>query len=182
MIGLIALLLGCQPTRAPHITPGDSADTARADTAGAGDTAAPGETGDTGDPCLAQPPRAEAGTGETEFVPLEDGDPVVVVNGPQGGQHILGSLRTWNTDGVVAVRYTLTLAIEGTVLSDQTYRIQMFEEGECQWVYPGMFGYLGFVYGDGEGILKRDVVMRMEVEDANGLTAEDEVLVVPVAE
>ncbi len=176
MIAGLLTLLACQPIRAPHIAARDSADAESLEDGGLTEDSGPAE------PCLAEPPQADVGTGETEFVPLEDGDTVVVINGSQGGQHILGSLRTWNTDGVVAVRYTLTLLFDGSLISDQTYRLQMFEEGPCQWVYPGMLGYLGFVYGDGQGILKREVLMRMEVEDVNGLQASDEVTVIPISD
>ena len=181
MIAGLLTLLACQPIRAPHIAARDSADTGPSEDSGLTTDSGRADSGLT-DPCLAEPPRADVGTGETEFIPLEDGDTVVVINGSQGGQHILGSLRTWNTDGVVAVRYTLTLLFDGSLISDQTYRLQMFEEGPCQWVYPGMLGYLGFVYGDGQGILKRDVLMRMEVEDVNGLLASDEVTVIPISD
>jgi hypothetical protein len=48
------------------------------------------QTGDTG-PNL--PPMVEIGTGETEFVPLEDGDEVDIIFGPQGGYHFNTSIR-----------------------------------------------------------------------------------------
>ena len=35
----------------------------------------------------------EIGTGGSEFIPLEEGDPVEVTYGSQGGRHIWGSLR-----------------------------------------------------------------------------------------
>ena len=39
------------------------------------------------------PPKIEIGTGETAFEPLEDGDTIYIVYGPQGGYHFNGSLR-----------------------------------------------------------------------------------------
>jgi len=38
-------------------------------------------------------PEIELGTGELEFVPIDDGDSIQLVLGPQGGFHLLGSLR-----------------------------------------------------------------------------------------
>lgn len=39
------------------------------------------------------PPALEVGTGEINFVPLEDGDTLEIIQGPQGGFHLLTSLR-----------------------------------------------------------------------------------------
>lgn len=39
------------------------------------------------------PPTAEVGTGQDGFVALADGDPIAVIQGPQGGFHVLGSVR-----------------------------------------------------------------------------------------
>ena len=38
-------------------------------------------------------PEVEIGTGEIEFQPLDDGDMLDIIQGPQGGFHLLGSLR-----------------------------------------------------------------------------------------
>ena len=38
-------------------------------------------------------PGVRLGTGEIEFEPLEDGDDLVVIFGPQGGYHVLGSFQ-----------------------------------------------------------------------------------------
>ena len=38
-------------------------------------------------------PAVEIGTGEIEFQPLDDGDMLDIIQGPQGGFHLLGSLR-----------------------------------------------------------------------------------------
>lgn len=39
------------------------------------------------------PLEIELGTGEVDFEPLADGDEIDVINGPQGGFHVLGSVR-----------------------------------------------------------------------------------------
>ncbi len=43
-------------------------------------------------------PAIELGTGDLEFVAIENGDTVQVVFGPQGGYHLLGSLRVRSLD------------------------------------------------------------------------------------
>ena len=155
-----------------------------ADPAGPGQSAGDKTDGtDDGTPaasCVEGEPRIELGTGETSFEPLEDGDPVIVVNGPQGGQHILGSLKTWNMTGIATVHFTIQRASDQSYVSDQVYRLQLFEEGDCAWSYIGMYGYLGFVAApNDDSFLWLDAIMRMEVTDENGRTASDEVTVVP---
>lgn len=41
----------------------------------------------------AVPPAIEMGTGEWDWEPLEDGQEIDVIQGPQGGFHLLGSVR-----------------------------------------------------------------------------------------
>lgn len=43
--------------------------------------------------CSPPAPAFELGTGELEFEPLSDGDEILVIHGPQGGYHLLASLR-----------------------------------------------------------------------------------------
>src|SRR6185436_3266908 len=43
--------------------------------------------------CEAGEASADIGTGEYEWVDLSEGDDVTMVHGPQGGWHILGSVR-----------------------------------------------------------------------------------------
>ena len=43
--------------------------------------------------CQPPEPSFELGTGELEFEALADGDEILVIHGPQGGYHLLGSLR-----------------------------------------------------------------------------------------
>jgi hypothetical protein len=46
--------------------------------------------------CAAEPPEpaVDLGTGEVAFQPLVEGGEILVVHGPQGGYHLLGSVRT----------------------------------------------------------------------------------------
>lgn len=47
----------------------------------------------------AGPPSIELGTGTRAFEPLVDGEDIFVVQGPQGGYHLVGSMRASNVDG-----------------------------------------------------------------------------------
>ena len=46
-----------------------------------------------GSACVEAEPALELGTGELQFEALEDGDSIYVIHGPQGGYHLLASLR-----------------------------------------------------------------------------------------
>lgn len=46
----------------------------------------------------AGPPMAELGTGELGFVAIAEGDPMLVVHGPQGGYHLVGAMRASGID------------------------------------------------------------------------------------
>jgi hypothetical protein len=48
--------------------------------------------------CAEAEPAIELGTGEIEFEPLSDGGEIEVVRGPQGGYHLLGSVRVAGID------------------------------------------------------------------------------------
>ena len=43
-------------------------------------------------------PAVELGTGELQFVPLDPGQEIEVIRGPQGGYHLLASVRTHDVD------------------------------------------------------------------------------------
>jgi hypothetical protein len=65
--------------------------------AGCTSDAEPDGAGDTDVPSL--PTEVRLGTGTDAFVPVEDGDEITIVFGPQGGYHLDGSLRA---SGIVA--------------------------------------------------------------------------------
>ena len=144
-----------------------------------------GDSGAAASACEAGDPSVELGTGEVAYEPLSDGDPVEVINGPQGGQHILASVRTSGMTSIATVHLTIQRAQDESYVSDQTYRLQFFEDPDrgsaCAWLYPGLYGYLGFVSvaEDDADFLWKDAIMRVEVTDEAGQTASDSVVVVP---
>ncbi|MDP2311233.1 MAG: hypothetical protein Q8P18_34755 [Pseudomonadota bacterium] len=149
------LLASCAPATAPT----DS-----------GDTSAPPD-----DACFLAEPSALIGTGETSFEELSEGDTVYMQHGSQGGEHILGSIRLWNTDGIAIVHYTIARKDDGSVLSDQTFRVAMIAEADCVDVYTGMYGYLGFTSETTFGLQNTAVILRMDATDSAGRSASDEV-------
>ena len=103
----------------------------------------PGETGevDTAGPCQSAPAAVEIGTGDSEFVALSEDDPVVMVHGPQGGWHMLGSVRALYTTPVVNIRFLIETE-SGDVIADNNLNVLLIEEDDCQGLYPGMYAYL----------------------------------------
>ena len=149
------------------------------DTDADSDSDADADVDDTGGlDCLNRTPRLEVGTGETTFEALEEGASVVMVHGPQGGWHMLGSVRTHNMEPIIEVHYTITDQESGVRVSDNTYRVAVVNDGECTGYYPGMYGYLevsGLHTAEAtrppELLGFNTVVMTMDVTDYGGRTA-----------
>lgn len=132
----VSLALGCTASNKAPETGTD----------GGADTGGPGsDTDDTGSgplSCSDFSPRVEIGTGDSTFETLVEAEPVVMVHGPQGGWHMLGSVRTHNMHNIIEVHYTVTDVESGVRVSDNNYRVAVVEDGECTGYYPGMYGYL----------------------------------------
>lgn len=114
--------------------------------------AAPSDTGsaDTAGPCRSAPATVEIGTGDSEFVPLAEDDPVIMVHGPQGGWHMLGSVRVRHTTPVVNIRFLIETE-SGVTIADNNLNVLLIDEGDCQGLYPGMYAYLDVAaLADGE--------------------------------
>jgi hypothetical protein len=125
----------------------------KSDTSGGGGTGTTGgETGAStssgtatgGDPsCFDVAPTVQVGTGEREFETLDSGEQVVMVHGPQGGWHMLGSMLANNMTEIVSAHFTITHLATGVVVADNTYRVATVYDGDnCSGYYPGMYGYL----------------------------------------
>jgi hypothetical protein len=112
------------------------------------DSGAPGKGGDdtaaepTG--CFAEPPSIDVGTGADAFEPLEPGAPVVMVHGPQGGWHLLGSVRTHNMEDIVRIQFVVTVESSGEEVANNSLYVQTLPDPDdpCVGVYPGMYAYL----------------------------------------
>jgi hypothetical protein len=143
-----------------------------------------GEPEDSEDSLPDLPPMVEIGTGETAFEPLEDGDSIYIVYGPQGGYHFNGSLRVQGID-----------AGEPDDLDEPTNPVTVFEafEGEQQVdmdasTYkqgidpvegePGIYQMLGrrviLDITSDDQLDGKEVRMTVRIEDTNGVVVEDE--------
>lgn len=144
------------------------------------DDTGPGADTDTGtDPaCFADEPTAEIGTGETDFEPLVEGQTVYMQHGAQGGEHILGSIRLWHMSQIVTVHYTITREDDGSLVSDQTFRVAMIEEPDCAYMYPGMYGYLGLTSEYTQSLQNAHVTLQMDATDSDGRAASDSIGIV----
>jgi hypothetical protein len=158
----------------PADDPGPPGDTGPGEDTGPGDDTGPGE--DTGPhSCFDEPVKIDVGTGENTYEPLIEGQPITMVHGPQGGWHILGSVRAHNTDAIITVHFTVTHDDSGVNVVDNTYRVALVPDGECSGYFPGMFGYLE-VSGLAEGELDTppelmgsdSLTMTMDVVDFSG--------------
>lgn len=151
--------------------------------------AGPGAAGDSAaangsDACAQEAPTAQLGTGDTTFIPVQDGDELPVIHGSQGGNHILGSIRVAHMNPIALVHFSIA-AESGEVVSDQTYRILLIEEGECAASALGLYAYLGFMGGGTESedvatdLLWTNARMQIEVTDADGRFASAAATIVP---
>ena len=137
---LLTGALGCTGGSKPAKDTGAGADGADGGSEGSAD----GGTGDGGpvDPC-GEAAVVEVGTGAAAFEPFAEPATAVMVHGPQGGWHMLGSLRVVGLQQIVSVRYTVTHQATGAVVADNQYRVGMLYDAEaCLGTYPGMYGYL----------------------------------------
>ena len=92
--------------------------------------------------CLALSPDIEIGTGEMSFETLTAGDPVTMVHGPQGGWHLLGSLKFINLKQIVEIDFDVFDEASGVQIVQNHYRAAMLLDGDCSGYYVGMFGYI----------------------------------------
>jgi len=146
---------------------------------GSGNGSGSGTGGEEG--CFATDPIIEIGTGDREFETLADGDDVMMVHGPQGGWHMLGSVRITHMSEIVSVHFLITHKDSGVVVADNTYRVAtIYDADSCEGYYPGMYGYL-YVEELAEGevdtppeLLSYDTVtFCMEVTDQEERVASD---------
>jgi len=136
------------------------------------------------DPML--PPSAELGTGDLDFESLADGDSIYVIQGPQGGFHVLGSVRVTGVErgdpNDLSSPKNPTTTFEVYRGSERIDAMGASYVQGLERVEPGVFEMVGrFVILD---ILADDEVagdslhITVSVEDVNGVTVTDERTVV----
>ncbi len=127
-------------------------------------------------------PSLEIGTGDQDFEALHDGDDAVVIQGPQGGFHLLGSLRATGVEpGDTANVFDennptmhFTVSEGGDRVDVSNAFIQGLDEAD-----RGLYEVIGrFVFLDiqeDEELVGSVVTLRVELTDINGVVLSGEV-------
>lgn len=138
------------------------------------------------DPC---PPAVEIGTGDEQWEDIATDAPLTMIHGPQGGWHMLASVRIGGAAPEVHVRYQILHPASGTLVSNNSYNLALAMEDDCEGTYSGMYGYLdvtaledGELNTPPELLAGESLVIRMEVDDALGHAATAEKTVTAVAD
>lgn len=148
------------------------------------------DTSETEDnPCFTEAPSITIGDGAATFVPLEEGAPLTMTHGPQGGWHMLASVLVAHTEPIVTLHYTIDVEATETRISDNQYRVLLKDEGDCKGTYWNMYGYLdvsALATPDGttppELICGSTVRLTMEAADTSGHTTSTDISVVAAAD
>ena len=93
--------------------------------------------------CACLEPRLEVGTGERSFIPLEDGDDLEIVHGPQGGWHLLAAAWAENMRDVVQFEIWAEFEETGERFTTQmSYRAPLVCEDTCVGVFTDIFMFI----------------------------------------
>ena len=84
-------------------------------------------------PCFSKAPQVHIGTGEYEWQEIED-DSLMMIHGPQGGWHMLGSIWLAIQLKIVEVSFQI-FTLDDVMISDNNYRVAMIMEEECVGYY-----------------------------------------------
>ena len=132
--------------------------------------------------------RVAVGTGNVAREVLSEGAQVTMVHGPQGGWHMLGSVRTWGMDPLIDIHFTIrALEQDDALISDGLYHVKSVPDAldGSAFCFPGMYGFLAVeslaqapLDTPPELLSWQRVAMRMDVTDALGRAAWDEVEVI----
>lgn len=95
-------------------------------------------------PTASTGPRITLGQGETEWIDLPDGEPVMMVHGPQGGWHILGSVRTYELGDVATIDFWIVDDASGIEVTRVEHKVLMTTGDDCAdcLQHIGMYGFL----------------------------------------
>lgn len=134
--------------------------------------------------CETDDATAVIGTGEYAWESLAAGDEITMVHGPQGGWHILGSVRIAAMYQNVEIHYTITDGPSGVVVSDNNYFVQQVPVDGCVGEVIGRYGYLNdydeLVEGEAdtpwEILACHEVTMAMSIVDRTWKKAVDATL------
>lgn len=90
--------------------------------------------------CEDPAPQLAVGTGSEAFEGLEEGGEVTIWRGPQGGWHVYGSLVAAHLDPFVDIWFSIHDVPSATLVSEQSFRVQLHQPDECHGENVGMLG------------------------------------------
>ena len=174
--GFALALVACSPKPSDTAGGGEGEGSGSGSGSGSGTGWGSGSGSGSDDPCFASDPLVEVGTGERSFEELTQDDSVVMVHGPQGGWHMLGSMRATYMTEIVSAHFTITHLDTGVVVADNTYRVAtVYDPEQCQGFYPGMYGYLYVEeLADGDLDTPPEVMPYADVEFCMEVTDQDD--------
>ncbi len=123
------------------------------------------------------PPELELGTGEFAYEAMTDGDELTIINGPQGGYHLLLGVRMRNMDpNRVRMASTVVNVESGDMIGETLFFRGTFFRGESDdWEYAGLPAQV-----EPSDVRGREVMITLEVTDRDDRVATDTMLVIPV--
>ena len=117
----------------------------------------------------------EVGGGESDFVPLSEGDTVDIIHGPQGGYHITGA---WRGAGFNPRFFTMNFDVRwNDELVGHVGYIDNLEDHTEPWEYLAATVFLG-EWLDPTELDGEELRLSIHIEDRSDLRLYDEVLVV----
>jgi hypothetical protein len=170
---LLALILACSGDRTDDApSGGDSADPSVGPTVDSGHTGSIGPTGTSPDPCREGALAYEPAVGSYEVVPLEEGDVLTVIQGPQGGYHVdFAGVASPVPDVGIIVRPLVTLD-DGTILAGEDDVVQAaFADYDPDTCSGSFIGVRMFVLSDAATLCSHEgqaATVDLVVEDFDG--------------
>ncbi len=138
--------------------------------------------------CDCEAPSLDIGDGNELFVPLNPGQEVVLVHGPQGGWHVLASAVVHNTDTIVRLDYTIDVLPDLTRVSTSLLNVMLANWSDCQGSYWNLLGILdvsALAVGEAdtpEVLVGRELRLTLSATDGEGRVAASSVDVVAAAD
>lgn len=115
-------------------------------------------------------PVVEVGTGHESFEELPMGGEVTLINGPQGGYHVLLAIKCEGCDPVIDVRYGISDLHSGEGLTFDGLQRTVPLQPRGDWAeYAPLVGFLR--ENDPSQYIGREVVLWAEMDDPGGVVA-----------
>lgn len=180
----VLLIFACSGDAGP--APDPSGDSGSLSVGASGITGSTGSTGDTGggsptDPCREGELQFAPGVGSYDVFPLQAGDVLTIIQGPQGGYHVdFAGVVSPVPDVGIILRPLLTLD-DGVIVAGEDDVIQAgffrYDEPTCTGEFSGT---RMFVLSDASALcalVGRDATVSLQLEDFDGRSASTELAV-----